>query len=102
MVPQVPVVLNGVPQFLVVLAIQVLVALHGISCHLIWPFEERLVLDLLQNLMYRISEHSVNCLRVGRSGLPCKVSPQSVVVVVKSVRPEVLPLLRDNLHFTFS
>ena len=84
MVPQVPAVLGGVPQFLVVLAIQVLVALHRVSCHLIWPFEEWLVLDLLQNLMHQISEYSINYLRVGRSGLPCKVSPQPIVAV-KSV-----------------
>ena len=72
------------PRFLVALAILILVALHGVSCHLIWSFEKRLVLDFLQNLMYRILEHSVNYLRVGKSGLPCKVSPRSVVVV-KSV-----------------
>jgi len=85
----------------VVLAIQVLVALHGVSCYLIWPFEEQLILDFLHNLMYQISEHSVNCLLVGRSGLLCIVSPRSVVVV-KLVRPEVLPLLRDNLRFTLT
>ena len=51
--------------------------------------------------MYRISEHSVNCLRIGRSKLLYIVSPQSVVVV-KSVRPEVPPLLRDNLCFTLT
>ena len=51
--------------------------------------------------MYRISKHSINYLRVGRSRLPCKVSPR-LVVVVKSVRPEVSPLLRDNLRFSFT
>ena len=101
MVPQVPAILGGVARFLVVLAIQVLVALHRVSCHLIWSFEERLVLDLLQNLMYQILEHNVNCLRVGRSRLPYKVSPRSVVIV-KSVQLEFSPLLRDNLRFSFS
>ena len=89
------------PWFLVVLAIQVLVALHKVSYHLIWPFEERLILDFLHNLMYRISEHSVNCLGAGRPGLLCIVSPWSVVVV-KSVRPKVPHLLRDNLRFTLT
>ena len=89
MVLQFPVVLGGVPRFLMVLAIQVLVALHGISCHLIWPFEECLILDLFQDLMYRVSEYSMNCLRIGGLGLPCKVSPWSVVVI-ESVRPEIL------------
>ena len=51
--------------------------------------------------MYWVSEHSVYCLRVSRSELPCKVSPLSVVVI-KSIRPEVPPLLKDNLCFTFS
>ena len=88
-------------RFLVVLAIQVLVALYGVSCHLIWPFEERLVLDLLQNLMYQISKHSVNCLHIDRSRLPCKVFSR-LVVIVKSVQLEFPPLLRDNLRFTFS
>ena len=51
--------------------------------------------------MYWILEHSINYLRVGRSRLPCKVSPRSIVVI-KSVQPEVPPLLRDNLCFTFT
>ena len=46
--------------------------------------------------MYGLSEHSV-----GRSRLPCKVSPW-LVIVIKLVRPEVPPLLRDNLCFTFT
>ena len=101
MVPQVPIVFSGVPRFLVVLAIQVLVALHGISCHLIRPFEEWLVLDLFQDLMYQVSEHSMYCLRVDGPGLPCKVSPRSIVVV-ESVQQEIPSLLRDNFRFTFS
>ena len=51
--------------------------------------------------MHWISEHNIDCLRVGRFGLPCKVSPRSVVVI-KLVRPEVPPLLKDNLSFTFT
>ena len=51
--------------------------------------------------MYWISEHSVNCLRAGRSRLLYVVSPWSAVVV-KLVRPKVPPLLRDNLRFTLT
>ena len=51
--------------------------------------------------MYWISEHSINCLRVGIFGLPCKVFPR-LVVVVKSVQLEVPPLLRENLRFSFT
>ena len=101
MVLQVSTVLGGMPWFLVVLAIQVLVALYGVSCHLIWLFKEQLILNFLYNLMYQISEHSVNCLRTGRSELLCIVSPRSIVVV-KSVRPEVPLLFRDNLRFTLT
>ena len=43
----------------------------------------------------------MDCLRTGRSRLLYVVSPRSVVVA-KTVRPEVLPLLRDNLHFTLT
>ena len=51
--------------------------------------------------MHWISEHSINCLLVSKSELPCKVFSRSVAVI-KSVRPEVPPLLRDNICFTFS
>ena len=43
---QVPAVLGDMPRFFVVLAIQDLIALPGISCHLIRPFKEWLILDL--------------------------------------------------------
>jgi len=67
---------------LVVLAIKALIAPHGISCHLIWQFEERLILDLLQNLVHRFSEHRINHLSIGRPWLPSKVSLRSVVIVL--------------------
>jgi len=51
--------------------------------------------------MYWISEHSIDYLHVDRSGLLCKVSPQSIAVI-KSVQPEVTLLLRDNLCFTLA
>ena len=101
MILQVPVVLDSMPRFLVVLTIQILVALHGISCHLIGPFEEWLILDLLQDLMYQVLEHNMYCLRVGGLGLPCKVSLRSIVVV-ESVRQEIPSLLRKNFCITFS
>ena len=49
-----------------VLAIKARVAPREVPNHLIWPFKERLVLDLLQDLMHRFSEHSINYLGVGR------------------------------------
>ena len=51
--------------------------------------------------MYQVSKHSMYYLRVGGPGLPCKVSPRSIVVV-ESVQQEIPSLLRDNFRFTFS
>ena len=66
MIPQIPTVLNGVSLVLVVVAIKALIAPHGISCHLIWPFEERLILNLFQHLMHWLLEHNINHLSVDR------------------------------------
>ena len=82
-----------------VLAIEALFAPHGVSSHLIRPFKKWLVLNLLENLMYRFSEHCINCLGVGRPGLSSLISLR--LVIVESVRPEIPPFLRDNLRFTF-
>ena len=99
MIPQVPIVFGGVSLVLVVVAIKALIAPHRISCHLIWPFEEWLILNLFQHLVHWFSEHNINSLRVGSSRLPSKVSLWSVIIV--SVRPEISPLLKDNLSLTF-
>ena len=100
MIPQVLIVFGGVPLVLVVVAIKALIAPHRISCHLIWPFEEWLILNLFQHLVHWFSEHNINCLRVGSSRLPSKVSSWSVIIV--SARPEIPLLLRDNLSLTFT
>ena len=47
-----------------VLIIQTLIVLYGVSRHLIRPLEEWLILDFLQNLRYRFSEYSVKLLRI--------------------------------------
>ena len=83
---------------LVVLTIQTLIALHGVSSHLIRPLEEWLIFYFLQNLMYRFSEYGVNHLR-GWSILPCEISHRIVIII--SVWPEIPPLLRDNLLLSF-
>ena len=99
MIPQISTVLINVSLVLVELAIKALIAPHGVSGHLIWPFEEQLILDLLQNLVHRLSKHHINHLSIGRPWLPSKVSLRSVLII--SIRPEILPLLRDNLNFPF-
>ena len=52
MIPQIPAVLGSMSLVLVVVAIETLIAPHGISRHLVWPFEERPILNLLQYLMH--------------------------------------------------
>ena len=99
MVPQISTVFYNMSLNLEILAIKTLIVPHGVSCHLIWPFEEWLILNLLQNMMHRLPEHRVNRLSIGRPWLPSKVPPRSVVVV--SVRLEIPYLLRDNLNLSF-
>ena len=97
-VPEVPVVLRGMPVVLVVLAIKVLIAPRELSRHLIRPLKVWLVLDFFQHPMYWFSEYSIDSLYVGYSRLPYEISPRTVAVI--SVRPEIPPLLRDNLFFS--
>ena len=80
---------------LVILAVQVLVSLCGLPCHFVRPFEVWFVLDLLQHLVHWFSEYNPDAPHTGRLWLPRKVSPRTAVCV--SVRPEIPPLLRDNL-----
>ena len=87
------------PSVLVVLAMKALIALHGITFHLIWSFKEWLVLDFLQDLVYWFSEHLVNNLSNGRPRLLSKISLGPLIIV--SVRLEIPPLLRNNLSLPF-
>ena len=99
MVSQVSAILGSASMVLMILAIKVLITPHKIFCHHIRPFEERLIFNLLQNLLYWFSEHSINHLGVGKSWLPNKVFPRSVIIV--SIRPEIPPLLRNHLSLSF-
>ena len=100
MVPQVSIILSSVSMVLMITAIKALITPHRISCHLVRPFEERLVFNLLQNLLYWFSEHSIHRLGVGRSWLPNKIFPRSVIM--GSVWPEIPHLLKDYLCLSFS
>ena len=66
MILQILTVLGDVSLVLVVVAIKVLITPYEISCHLIWPFEERLILNLFLYLMHWLSKHNINRLSVGR------------------------------------
>ena len=65
MIPQISAILGGMSMILMILAVKVLVTIHRISCHLIRSSEERLVLNLFQNLLHWFSKHNINCLSVG-------------------------------------
>ena len=99
MIPQILVVLGDVSLVLVVVAIKVLITPYEISCHLIWPFEEWLILNLFQNLMHRFPKHRVNRLSTCGCWLLSKVPPGLIIVV--PIRLEIPPLLRDNLSLSF-
>ena len=98
MIPQVSAILGIMSVVLVILAIKALIMPHKISCYLIRPFEERLVFNLLQDLLYWFLEHRINHLGVGRSRLPNKVFLRSVIIV--SVQLEIPNFLRDNLSLS--
>ena len=51
-VPEVPVVLHGMSMILVILAIKVLIALRGFSCHFIRPPKVWFVFYFLQHPMH--------------------------------------------------
>ena len=80
------------------MVIKILITPDKISCHLVQPFEERLVFNLLQNLLYWFSEHSINRLGVGRPLLPNKIFPR--LVIIEPVWPEIPHLLRDHLSLS--
>ena len=83
MVPQISTVLRSVSLVLMVFAIKAL-RLMGFPVILFWPFEERLILNLLQNLMHRFSEHHINCLSISKPWLPSKVSLRPLLLLYQS------------------
>ena len=93
MTPQRPVIFRGVPLLLVVLAVKTLVALRGVSFHLVQLLKIWLVLNLLQDLVNQLSEHSTD-------KMPHKVSPRLVVII--SIQLEVPFILRDHFSFLLS
>ena len=83
-----------------VLAMKTLVSPRRVSTHLVQPFEVWLVLNLLQNLIHQFLEHRVNHLRYCRHRLPRIIPSRSVIVI--AVRPEITPLLGDDLNLSLA
>ena len=92
---EVPAILHGVFVVLVILPIKVMISLHGLSRHLIQPSKVWLVLEFFKHLMHWFSEYSPDILHIGCLRLPCEISPRVIIGI--SVRPEIPPLLKDNL-----
>ena len=99
MIPQISAILGSVPMILMIMAIKVLLTLHRISCHLIHPPEERLVFNLLQDLLYWLSKYNINRLGVGKSRLPNKIFLRSVVL--DPIRSDLKSLLSWGTTFAF-
>ena len=74
-----------------------LITPQRVFAHFVRPFEVWLILNLLQHLVNWLSEHGVHCSGGHTLGLPNKVplSPATAIMI----RPEIPPLLRDNLTF---
>ena len=85
---------------LMILAIEVMITLFGVSHYLIWLFKEWFIFNLLQYLMHWLSEHCTDDLSIGKPRLICIISFRPVIIVL--VRLEIPPFLRDNLSFPFS
>ena len=73
--------LRGMSVILVILAIKVLIALCGFSCHLIRSPKVWLVLDFLQHLMHWFLEYSVDSLCIGCLRLPYEISHRAIAVI---------------------
>ena len=68
-----------------------LIALRGVSSHIIWPLEVWLVLYFLQDLVHRLPKHSINYLGSSRPSMPRKISLRLIIVVpLQSKIPSVL------------
>ena len=98
MISQSSIVLGGIPLFQMVLAMKTLVVPHGVSFHLIWSFEIWLILDLLQDLIYWLSEHHVYHLRSRRPRLPSKIPSGPITIIY--VRFEIPPVPKDNFSLS--
>ena len=57
MITQSSIILSCVSSILITLAVKTLITLGWITSHLIGPFEIRLILDLLEDLIYQLLKH---------------------------------------------
>ena len=75
------------------LAMKVLITLHGVSSYLIRPLEIWFILYLLEDLVYRLPKHCVNYLGSSVPNMCNKIFIRSIVII--SLKPKV-SLVRVN------
>ena len=90
-----------------VLAIKTLIALYGVSSHLIRPFEIWFILYLIKDLVYRLPEHCVNYLGNSMPSMYSKISFGLIIIIslrlkVSSVRGDYLRLPLPLLLILFN
>ena len=83
-----------------VVAIQALISLHGISSYLIWPFEVRLILDLLQHMVNWLLEYQVYYLNIALRRLVEEFPPRPRRL--EMVWPKVFSILCEGLCLPFT
>mgnify|MGYP000860354580 CR=1 FL=1 len=99
MTPQSSTILRDVSSFLVVLAMKILVTLHRVSSHLIWPFKVWLIFNPFKDMMHWFLEHRADHLSSSKPRLPSKI-PSGLIIIVP-IRPEIPHLLSDSLSLPF-
>jgi len=80
-------ILSNVPTILMILTVETLIMLHGVTSHFYF----------LENLMNRLLEHCTNHLRTRMPSMSRKISPESIVVI--SLRPKVSLVKKSHLWF---
>ena len=100
MIPQIPTFFRSMSLVLMVLAIEARVSPRRFPGHLVRPFKEWFIFYFLKNSVHRFSKYNTNHLSISRSCWSDIIFPRSNGI--KSIRPEIPILLRDNLRFTFS
>lgn len=68
-------VLGCIPPILMILAVETLITLGGVSPHFVGPLEIRLIFNFFQDPVYGLLEHQADHLGIGLRWLANKISP---------------------------
>ena len=64
-----------------VLEMKNLIMLHGVSSHLVWPLKVRFILYILQDLVHRLLEHSIDYLGSSKPSMSGKISFGPIIII---------------------